>query len=94
MVGGISGYLGAQGYAGKEYKCYNKGEVICTTTSNEKGEIVGIMANDATVSQCYFYTNDTSKYGVGAINDGGNPETQRTEKNINSFEKFINWIEQ
>ena len=94
QVGGISGYLGAQGYAGKEYKCYNKGEIICTTTSDEKGEIVGKMTNDATVSQCYFYTNDTSKYGVGAINNGGNLETQRTEKNINSFEEFINWIEQ
>ncbi len=98
QVGGISGCLGTQGYTGKEYKCYNKGEVVCTTNSNEKGEIVGKMASDATVSQCYFYTKDASKYGVGAINDGGNLETQRagaqkTENNINSFEEFISWIE-
>ena len=98
-VGGISGYLGAQGYAGKETKCYNKGNVICTTNSEKKGEIVGSMANDANVTNCYFYTNDDSRYGVGAINSGGSIETQRAgakriTNNFNSLDEFITWVEQ
>ena len=98
-VGGISGYLGAQGSAGKETKCYNKGNVICTTNSEEKGEIVGLMANDANVTNCYFYTNDDSSYGVGAINSGGSIETQRAgakriTNNFNSLDEFITWVEQ
>ena len=99
QVGGISGYLGAQGYAGKETKCYNKGNVICTTNSEEKGEIVGKMANDANVTNCYFYTNDDSRYGVGVINSGGSIETQRAgakriTNNFNSLDEFITWVEQ
>ena len=98
-VGGISGYLGAQGYAGKETKCYNKGNVISTTNSEEKGEIVGVMANDANVTNCYFYTNDDSRYGVGAIKSGGSIETQRAgakriTNNFNSLDEFITWVEQ
>ena len=98
-VGGISGYLGAQGYAGKETKCYNKGNVICTTNSEKKGEIVGSMANDANVTNCYFYTNDDSRYGVGVINSGGSIETQRAgakriTNNFNSLDEFITWVEQ
>lgn len=98
-VGGISGYLGAQGSAGKETKCYNKGNVICTTNSEEKGEIVGLMANDANVTNCYFYTNDDSRYGVGAITSGGSIETQRAgakriTNNFNSLDEFITWVEQ
>ena len=98
-VGGISGHLGAQGYAGKETKCYNKGNVISTTNSEEKGEIVGLMANDANVTNCYFYTNDDSKYGVGAITSGGSIETQRAgakriTNNFNSLDEFITWVEQ
>ena len=98
-VGGISGYLGTQGYAGKETKCYNKGNVICTTNSEKKGEIVGSMANDANVTNCYFYTNDDSRYGVGAINSGGSIETQRAgakriTNNFNSLDEFITWVEQ
>ena len=98
-VGGISGYLGAQGSAGKETKCYNKGNVICTTNSEEKGEIVGLMANDANVTNCYFYTNDGSRYGVGAITSGGSIETQRAgakriTNNFNSLDEFITWVEQ
>ncbi len=100
QVGGISGYLGAQGYAGKETKCYNKGNVICTTNSEEKGEIVGKMANDANVTNCYFYTNDDSRYGVGVINSGGSSiETQRAgtkriTNNFNSLDEFITWLGQ
>ena len=99
QVGGISGYLGSQGYAGKETKCYNKGNVICTTNSEEKGEIVGSMANDANVTNCYFYTNDDSRYGVGAIYSGGSIETQRAgakriTNNFNSLDEFITWVEQ
>mgnify|MGYP004592476715 FL=1 len=99
QVGGISGYLGAQGYAGKETKCYNKGNVICTTNSEEKGEIVGKMANDANVTNCFFYTNDSLRYGVGVINSGGSIETQRAgakriTNNFNSLDEFITWVEQ
>ena len=96
-VGGISGCLGAQ--AGKETKCYNKGNVICTTNSEKKGEIVGSMANDANVTNCYFYTNDDSSYGVGAITSGGSIETQRAgakriTNKFNSLDEFITWVEQ
>ena len=85
--GGISGYLGAQGYAAKETKCYNKGKVICTQSNTGRGEIVGKIASDATV------------YGVGTTNDGGDLEakrkgTQKTTTNLNSYEEFLTWIEQ
>lgn len=97
--GGISGYLGAQGYAAKENKCYNKGKVICTQSNTGRGEIIGKMASDATVTNSYYFTNETSRYGVGAINDGGDLEakrkgTQKTTTNLNSYEEFLTWIEQ
>ena len=57
------------------------------------------MANDANVTNCYFYTNDDSSYGVGAINSGGSIETQRAgakriTNNFNSLDEFITWVEQ
>ena len=98
-AGGISGYLGAQGYAAKENKCYNKGKVICTQSNTGRGEIIGKMASDATVTNSYYFTNETLRYGVGAINDGGDLEakrkgTQKTTTNLNSYEEFLTWIEQ
>ena len=98
-AGGISGYLGAQGYAAKETKCYNKGKVICTQSNTGRGEIIGKIASDATVTNSYYFTNETSRYGVGAINDGGDLEakrkgTQKTTTNLNSYEEFLTWIEQ
>ena len=98
-AGGISGYLGAQEYAAKETKCYNKGKVICTQSNTGRGEIIGKMASDATVTNSYYFTNETSRYGVGAINDGGDLEakrkgTQKTTTNLNSYEEFLTWIEQ
>ena len=98
-AGGISGYLGAQGYAAKENKCYNKGKVICTQSNTGRGEIIGIMASDATVTNSYYFTNETLSYGVGAISDGGDLEakrkgTQKTTTNLNSYEEFLTWIEQ
>ena len=98
-AGGISGYLGAQGYAAKETKCYNKGKVICTQSNTGRGEIIGSMASDATVTNSYYFTNETLRYGVGAINAGGDLEakrkgTQKTTTNLNSYEEFLTWIEQ
>ena len=98
-AGGISGYLGEQEYAAKETKCYNKGKVICTQSNTGRGEIIGIMASDATVTNSYYFTNETLRYGVGAINDGGDLEakrkgTQKTTTNLNSYEEFLTWIEQ
>ena len=98
-AGGISGYLGAQGYAAKETKCYNKGKVICTQSNTGRGEIIGKMASDATVTNSYYFTNETLRYGVGAINAGGDLEakrkgTQKTTTNLNSYEEFLTWIEQ
>ena len=98
-AGGISGYLGAQGYAAKETKCYNKGKVICTQSNTGRGEIIGKMASDATVTNSYYFTNETSRYGVGTINEGGDLETkrkgtQKTTTNLKSYEEFLTWIEQ
>ena len=98
-AGGISGYLGAQGSAAKETKCYNKGKVICTQSNTGRGEIIGRMASDATVTNSYYFTNETSRYGVGAIRTGGDLEakrkgTQKTTTNLNSYEEFLTWIEQ
>ena len=98
-VGGISGYLGAQGYAGTETKCYNKGKIIYTGTEENYGEIVGHMANDATVTKCYYLANNDNNYGVGTINPDGNIEEQRkgaqkTDVDLKTFEEFMNWIEQ
>ena len=98
-AGGISGYLGAQEYAAKETKCYNKGKVICTQSNTGRGEIIGKMASDATVTNSYYFTNETLRYGVGAINAGGDLEakrkgTQKTTTNLNSYEEFLTWIEQ
>ena len=98
-AGGISGYLGAQGYAAKETKCYNKGKVICTQSNTGRGEIIGKIASDATVTNSYYFTNETSRYGVGTTNDGGDLEakrkgTQKTTTNLNSYEEFLTWIEQ
>ena len=98
-AGGISGYLGAQDYAAKETKCYNKGKVICTQSNTGRGEIIGKMASDATVTNSYYFTNETSRYGVGAIRTGGDLEakrkgTQKTTTNLNSYEEFLTWIEQ
>ena len=98
-AGGISGYLGAQGYAAKETKCYNKGKVICTQSNTGRGEIIGKMASDATVTNSYYFTNETLRYGVGVINEGGDLEakrkgTQKTTINLNSYEEFLTWIEQ
>ena len=98
-AGGISGYLGEQGYAAKENKCYNKGKVICTQSNTGRGEIIGSMASDATVTNSYYFTNETSRYGVGAITAGGDLETkrngtQKTTTNLNSYEEFLTWIEQ
>ena len=97
-AGGISGYLGAQDYAAKETKCYNKGKVICTQSNTGRGEIIGKMASDATVTNSYYFTNETSRYGVGAIRTGGDLEakrkgTQKTTTNLNSYEEFLTWIE-
>ena len=98
-AGGISGYLGAKGYAAKETKCYNKGKVICTQSNTRSGEIIGKMASDATVTNSYYFTNETLRYGVGAITAGGDLEakrkgTQKTTTNLNSYEEFLTWIEQ
>ena len=98
-AGGISGYLGAKGYAAKETKCYNKGKVICTQSNTCRGEIIGEIASDATVTNSYYFTNETSRYGVGAITAGGDLEakrngTQKTTTNLNSYEEFLTWIEQ
>ena len=98
-AGGISGYLGAKGYAAKETKCYNKGKVICTQSNTCRGEIIGKIASDATVTNSYYFTNETSRYGVGAITAGGDLEakrngTQKTTTNLNSYEEFLTWIEQ
>ena len=98
-VGGISGYLGAQGYAATETKCYNKGKIIYTGTGTQCGEIIGNMANDATVTNSYYLANSENNYGVGAINSGGNLEEQRkgaqkTEVDLKNFEEFLTWIEQ
>ena len=98
-VGGISGYLGAQGYAGTETKCYNKGKIIYTGTEENYGEIVGHMANDATVTKCYYLANNDNNSGVGTINPDGNIEEQRkgaqkTDVDLKTFEEFMNWIEQ
>ena len=98
-AGGISGYLGAQGYAAKETKCYNKGKVICTQSNTGRGEIIGSMASDATVTNSYYFTNETLRYGVGTINAGGDLEAkrkgaQKTTTNLNSYEEFLTWIEQ
>ena len=98
-AGGISGYLGAKGYAAKETKCYNKGKVICTQSNTGRGEIIGSMASDATVTNSYYFTNETLRYGVGAITAGGDLEakrkgTQKTTTNLNSYEEFLTWIEQ
>lgn len=97
-VGGISGYLGAQGYAGTETKCYNKGEIVYTGTKNTYGEIIGNMANDATVTKCFYLNKNKSIFGVGAINEGGNLEEQRkgaqpTNVDLKSYDEFIKWIE-
>ena len=80
-------------------KCYNKGKVICTQSNTGRGEIIGSMASDATVTNSYYFTNETSRYGVGAINAGGDLEakrkgTQKTTTNLNSYEEFLTWIEQ
>lgn len=98
-AGGIVGYLGAQGYNGKTTKCYNKGKVICTENNNERGEIVGSMANDANVTNCFYFTSDETRYGVGKINDGGDIEAQRAETHqtnidLKSYNDFIEWIKQ
>ena len=98
-AGGISGYLGAKGYAAKETKCSNKGKVICTQSNTCRGEIIGEIASDATVTNSYYFTNETSRYGVGAITAGGDLEakrngTQKTTTNLNSYEEFLTWIEQ
>ena len=98
-AGGISGYLGAQGYNGKETKCYNKGKIICTENNNARGEIVGSMANDANVTNCFYFTSDETRYGVGKINDGGDIEAQRAETHqtnidLKSYNDFIEWIKQ
>ena len=97
-AGGISGYLGAEGYGAQEYKCYNKGKIICTTDTTGQGEIIGKTATDATITDCYYYTTDTSRYGIGTTNSGGNIETlragtQRTEQDFKSYDEFIKWIE-
>ena len=97
-AGGISGYLGAEGYGAQEYKCYNKGKIICTTDTTGQGEIIGQTATDATITDCYYYTTDTSRYGIGTTNSGGNIETlragtQRTDQDFKSYDEFIKWIE-
>ena len=97
-AGGISGYLGAEGYGAQEYKCYNKGKIICTTDTTGQGEIIGKTATDATITDCYYYTTDTSRYGIGTTNSGGNIETlragtQRTDQDFKSYDEFIKWIE-
>ena len=94
-VGGISGYLGAKDQKGKEYKCYNKGKVINTSNANSTGGIVGKMPTDASVTNCYYLSSIGVDRGIGTINtQEQNDGAQPTEKDINSFEEFITWIEQ
>ena len=98
-VGGISGRLGGEGYAGTATKCYNKGRIICTLSEKMKGEIIGNMAYDATVTKCYFMENSENIYGVGAIEGNGNleeqrKETKKTTTNLKNYEEFLTWIEQ
>ena len=98
-VGGISGYLGAQGYSGRETKCYNKGKIIYKGKDTEYGGIVGCMASDASVTKCYYLSNIGVTQGVGAINTGGDLVTQNmgaqsTDVDLKTYEEFKNWIEQ
>lgn len=98
-VGGISGYLGSNGYEGKEYKCYNKGIVTTTASTDQIGGVVGDMGADAEVTNCYYLNSIGVQYGIGTVsNSSVNIETQRagakaTTYDIKTFDEFLSIME-
>ena len=56
------------------------------------------MANDASVTDCYYLSSIDVNKGIGTINNvvatqEQNDGAQPTERDINSYEEFLVWIE-
>ena len=98
-AGGISGYLGAvdSNPPAKEYKCYSKGKIVVINYPDRNGAIIGHMAVDATVTDCYYLSNVGVDKGVAAVTRNGdldekNAGTHATSVDLKSYEEFIAWI--
>ena len=95
-VGGISGYLGAQGKSAKVSQCYSKGNIVATSTTNV-GALVGNMGSDAAVTSSFFLSAVGVNTGIGAINDGGDLNAQNagaksTTADVKTYSEFTTWI--
>lgn len=95
----IGGIAGKNSDGGRVEKCYNKGTIIYEESYKSQGEIIGLIASDSTVTQCYYLSREGTIQGVGAINDGGNLEEQNAqthaiEVDLKTYEEFRNWIDE
>lgn len=94
--GKITGTVQVGGIIGKDSNkyvvrnCYNKGEVIGST---KVGAIIGEqVGGDETNIERLYYLESLNINGIGNVS--GSTKTERVSENLNSFDEFLNWIQQ
>lgn len=99
----MGGLIGRHGMTITVTRGYNKGEVIVKEngTGSEVGALIGQKRKDTSLLSHLYYLNTITLQAIGNVYQASTDEERQppdtvtsVTDNLNSFEEFLNWIQQ